>query len=44
LLDERDHLLIRISLAADDVETPRADEIEAMHRRLAQIESEIARR
>lgn len=44
LLDERDHLLIKISLASDNVERPSADEIDAMYKRLAQIESEIKHR
>ena len=43
LLDERDHLLIEISLAAD-AEAPDADAIDALHRRLAMLEQQIARR
>jgi hypothetical protein len=44
LLDERDHLIIKISLAADDVARASADEIEAMHKRVAQIETIIAQK
>jgi hypothetical protein len=42
LLDERDHLQIQISLAADG-QGANSDELDAMHKRLFQVEDEIAR-
>ena len=43
LLDERDHLHIQLSLAADDP-SPDPDKLRAMSLRLAHLETEIARR
>lgn len=43
LMDERDHLLIKISMAADMPDTS-AEEPNALHKRLGHIESEIAKR
>ena len=42
LMDERDHLLVAISLERDASPSD-ADKLEAMHRRVAQLESEIMR-
>jgi uncharacterized protein YggU (UPF0235/DUF167 family) len=41
LLDERDHLHVKISLAADDPDA-NADLLVSMGRRLAELECEIA--
>jgi hypothetical protein len=43
LLDERDHLLIKISLAADETHFDPAT-LATMQKQLAAIEGEIARR
>jgi hypothetical protein len=42
LLDERDHLQILISLAAESPDA-NADKLEVLFRRVAQIENQIAR-
>ena len=42
LMDERDHLHIQISLAAE-AQKPDADQLDSMQKRLLQIEDEIAR-
>ena len=42
LLDERDHLQIQISLVCES-QRPRPDELDALHKRLSQVEDEIAR-
>ena len=43
LLDERDHLLIKISLAADEIHFDPA-KVASMQKQLAEVEREIARR
>lgn len=41
LFDERDHLQIQVSIASE-AEPPNACELDALHKRLSQLEDEIA--